>query len=50
MLASYLTLVCFLDYRKRRNTTYGVGSDASESNGTESDSNLRMVRDVTRKA
>ncbi|KAM0710004.1 hypothetical protein Q7P35_002366 [Cladosporium inversicolor] len=50
ILASYLTVVCFLDYRRRRNTTYGVASDASDSNGVESDSNFRMVGDATHKA
>lgn len=50
MLASYLAVVCFLDYRRRRNTTYGIGSDASDSNVVESESNFCMDGDATRKA
>lgn len=49
MLASYLTVVCLLEYRRRRNTTYGVGSDASDNNGAGSESNFRMEGDATRK-
>jgi len=50
MLASYLTVVCFLDYRKRRNATYGVGLETSDSNGAESETTFRMDRDTARKA
>ena len=50
MLASYLAVVCFLDYRRRRNTTYAIGFDASDSNAIESESSFRMDGDATRKA